>query len=123
MLDERFLLYFGCWDRAGHFLYDRNGNRPQNLPRSAIPETEMDGSKVFLPQPEKVGTGKLTHVISGGLCTTVLAWWGSPFDSRGAVCAVIQCDGWCTGEDLWTRFALVYKDLAPKLTKPTWGAA
>lgn len=121
---RQFLLYFGCWDQPGHFLY-----RPDKmtvseysagadlLPHILLPK-DLDGSRVFLPQPERVGVGQLTHLIRGAECVTVLAWWDRTFDQRGKCNAAIQTDGWDTVDGIWKRFCLVYETLAKQLSKP-----
>lgn len=112
-----FLLYFGCWGGPGHFIYDRN-QRSIDTPPGALPPEALDGSRVFLPYPEKVGHGQLTRLIRGDDCVTVLAWWDRTFDKRGACNAAIQCNGWETADPLWERFSRVYETLAKQLTKP-----
>lgn len=115
-----FLLYFGCWDRAGHFLFDRNGSTIHYSLSHELPfrPVDLDGSSFFLPHPERVGKGALTHVVRNDEAYTVLAWWGSPFDTRGAVNAAIISNGWDDAANLWQRFTFVYPDLAAKLTFP-----
>lgn len=116
-----FLLYFGCWDSAGHFLHDRNGQTIYNESGLGLPfkSDHLDGNSIFLPHPERVGVGALTHVVRGEDAYTVLAWWGSPFDKRGAVNAAIIASGWDSADDLWMRFSRAYEALAAKLTRPT----
>lgn len=115
---SEFLLYFGCWDGAGHFLYDNRRQSIYTPPCNAFPPEALDTSRVFLPYPEKVGHGQLTHVVRGTECVTVLAWWDRTFDQRGKCNAAIQCSGWRSADDLWKRFTLVYTGLAPKLQRP-----
>lgn len=115
-----FLLYFGCWDKPGHYLYAPTGYTLQydGVPTLALRGEDLDGSRLFLPWPEIPGQGQLTHVIRGLECVTVLAWWDRTFDQRGRCNAAIQCDGWELADRLWVRFSAVYSALAQKLKKP-----
>lgn len=117
---KHFLLYFGCWGQAGHYLFDRNkrsiyDSRAEGLPFN---HEALDGSSVFLPNPERRGIGALTHVVRGDDAYTVFAWWGSPFDTRGRVNAAIIASGWDSADELWRRFSIVYEPLAKLLSKP-----
>lgn len=118
---KQFLLYFGCWNEPGHFLFkpDRTTLRRYDpiAPYVLLPE-DLDGSRVFLPQPEEVGRGQLNHLIRNGECVTVLAWWDRTFDHRGKCNAALQTDGWDTADGIWTRFGIVYESLAKQLSKP-----
>jgi len=117
-----FLLYFGCWNEAGHFLWDRNRmtihDPLKQFGPNVIPGEYLDGSRIFLPTPEQPGKGRLTHIVRGGEAVTVLAWWDRTFDKRPGCCAAIQSDGWDNPDYLWFRFCHVYQSLATKLTKP-----
>ena len=121
MLDPKdFVLYWGCWDRAGHFLwtpghnYVREGLDDRHLlvPRAS----QLDGSYIFLPRPEQPGDGALTYLPATD--RTVLAWWGNPWDTRGAVNSAVISSGWYKAEELWARFATRFPTLAPRLTFP-----
>ena len=112
-------VYFGCWKQAGHFLhkpgmhslYDHE-RREMNIPSAG----DLDGSKLFLPQPEKVGTGCITYLPA--MHRTVLAWWGSPWDGRGAVNAAFITNG-DTGEaTAWALFCRYFPEVAEKIDQP-----
>lgn len=116
-----FLLYFGCWGEAGHFVFDQHKHTlsaRRGLPPMALRAEELDGSRVFLPWPEVPGRGRMSYLIRENSCTTVMAWWDRTFDKRGACCAAIQCDGWEQPKQLWARFARVYEPLAKQLVMP-----
>lgn len=119
---KSFLLYFGCWDRPGHFLFDRNKRTvydpEQEYGPRVFSDKALDGSFVFLPRPEEPGVGRLTHVLVGDDCTTVLAWWDRTFDTRGNCNAAIQLSGWENADVVWERFQIVYPALGKVLKKP-----
>lgn len=119
-----FLLYFGCWDRPGHYIWTRDKRTvyAHEVSSLALRAEDLDGSTIFLPRPERPGHGQLTHLFRDGEPITVLAWWDRTFDQRGACNAAIQCDGWERMPRLWERFGRVYSTLAPKLTIPTLGS-
>lgn len=116
--------YFGCKDRAGHYLIDRShrslghhdANR-LNIPR----DHDLDGGPMFLPHPEKVGSGALTYLPACDL--TVLAWWGNPWDKRGAVNTAVMVRGHHDADAVWAAFEQQFPHVAPKLTRPELIAA
>lgn len=118
--NDRFFLYFGCWDEPGHYLFNvyRKKVADSELSRFAMRPEQLDGSKIFLPYPEVPGDGRLTHLVRDGACITVLAWWDRTFDKRSACCAAVQCDGWETFDALWERFSHGFKPLAEQVSKP-----
>lgn len=95
------VFYFGCNEQSGHHLIDRHGRHigHHDAERFRIPrDHDLDGGPMFLPDPEKVGTGALTYLPACDV--TVLAWWGSPWDKRGKVNTAVlvrgklDADGW-----------------------------
>jgi hypothetical protein len=113
------VLFFGCWDEAGHYLkfWDRRTVRDFDADRMMVPHAGvLDGSFLFLPRPEKVGNGALTYLPATN--RTILAWWGSPWDGRGAVNSAIIVSGKATSEECWRRFMAAFPDLARRLTRP-----
>jgi hypothetical protein len=115
-----FVLYFGCWDQAGHFLWEPNHQhmRDFDADRLLIPRgRDLDASLVFLPKPEKVACGAVTYLPAND--RTVLAWWGSPWDNRGAVNSAIIVSGKASAEDCWQRFDATFPALARQLKMPT----
>ena len=119
---NQFLLYFGCWDSPGHFLWDRNKQTIHHpidkFGPLVIRGEDIDGSRILLPWPEVSGHGQLTHIVRGDDAVSVLAWWDRTFDSRPACCAAIQSSGWDDADYIWFRFSHVYEDLALKLKRP-----
>lgn len=77
----------------------------------------LDGTPIFLPFPERVGEGALTYLP--GTDRTVLAWWGSPFDSRGKVNNTIICAGRLSAGEVWLAFGSAFPALVMKLTFPS----
>ena len=77
----------------------------------------LDGSLLFLPRPEKTGTGCITYLPS--IDRTILAWWGSPWDQRGAVNAAFITNGDLGEVAMWQRFVRYFPDLSAKISQPT----
>ena len=120
MSQETIVVYFGCWGQAGHFLFLPNGQhvydyeiRTMSLPTAA----QLDASKLFLPQPEKVGTGAVTYLPA--IDRSILAWWGNnPWDKRGAVNSAIITNGNLVSTEVWQQFTKHFPDLSAKLAVP-----
>lgn len=113
------VLFFGCNGQPGHYLIDNTGRtlREEECRKLQVPsDRHLDGTPLFLPRPERVGTGALTYLPVTD--RTILAWWGSPFDKRGAVNNAIITDGRCTEEEIWARFIAAFPGLAVKLKAP-----
>ena len=114
------MVYFGCWNEAGHFLWNKGWRRLRRHDREKlnIPREEtLDCSPLLLPLPERVGIGVLTYLPAPNM--TVLAWWGSKFDDRGKVnCAVIANSN-MTLDELWNKFKQEFPDPNNYIMKPT----
>ena len=114
------IVYFGCWDRPGHFLWNQNKQwvSDRDIERLLLPTAgTLDGSRLFLPYPEKVGAGAVTYLPAPD--RTVLAWWGlNLWDQRGAVNSAIITNGNLDQTEMWQRFAGYFPELAEKLTRP-----
>lgn len=109
--------YFGCKDRAGHYLHDSSLRLVRDPRKLRIPsEHDLDGGPMFLPHPEKKGSGALTYLPACDI--TVLAWWGNPWDSRGAVNTAVLVRGKHDAEAVWTAFTKECPYLAAKLERP-----
>lgn len=83
-------LYFGCWDRAGHYLHDVRGHhlygdRPSDLPWD---ESLMDGMLLKNGKVPDHPTGKV-YWTCGGKDSFWYAfyWWDRSVDTRGACCS------------------------------------
>lgn len=120
MSDKTVIVFFGCWGAAGHYLWLPN---MQSLPmheanKMSMPTlAQLDGSQLFLPRPEKIGTGTITYLPAPNL--TVLAWWGNnPWDRRGAVNNAIITNGNLGETEMWQRFTRYFPDLSKRLKRP-----
>jgi len=111
------IAFFGCWGNPGHYLWlpGKNSLYPNehrlkelNLPSPLL----LDGSILFLPQPESIGLGALTYLPA--MNRTILAWWGNPWDDRGQTNNAIVIEGHCEESSLWNQFELSF----PELVKP-----
>ncbi len=120
MKQEKIIVYFGCWGRAGHFMHSpgRQYLSDQEIKRNGIPTAaQLDGGRLFLPYPEKVGTGAVTYLPAPNL--TVLAWWGNnPWDQRGAVNQAVITSGELGKTEMWKRFVRYFPELSEKLNQP-----
>jgi hypothetical protein len=82
-------LYFGCWDRSGHFLHDINGSTvwhnyglPSDLPWD---ETVMDGGLLKNGKIPDVPNGKVYWTCGGSEAFWyAFYWWDRSIDKRGA---------------------------------------
>ena len=118
--EETIAVYFGCWNEAGHFLWEpgRRSVRDFDAKRMRVPTANnLDGSELFLPRPERPGTGCLTYLPA--INRTVLAWWGSPWDKRGAVNAAFITNGNLGETATWQRFVQHFRDLSDEIERPT----
>ena len=120
MSEGTIIVYFGCWGAAGHYLWWPNMNSldyHESEKRSLPTADQLDGTRLFLPHPEKVGTGAITYLPAPNL--TVLAWWGNnPWDDRGKVNNAIITNG-DTGETvIWQLFARHFPKLEKQMKRP-----
>lgn len=119
-VSQETILFFGCINRAGHFLWlpnmQRIGDaeaRKMNIPTAG----QLDGTCFFLPHPEKIGSGHITYLPAPNL--TILAWWGNnPWDNRGAVNSAIITNGRLGEIGIWGRFERHFTELSTKLKRP-----
>ena len=107
--------FFGCNEQSGHYLHPRRYE--DNNPHIQQLENQLDGNLLVLPWPEKRGTGALTYLPVLGM--TCLSWWGSPWDTRGAVNNSVLVRGQCTADEVWAAFEKAFPRLAPQLQRPT----
>ena len=118
-MSQNFVLFFGCNEQAGHHLIGPSGYsvRDFEADRLMVPhDHQLDGSCIFLPRPEVAGNGAVTYLPATDW--TILAWWGSPFDKRGAVNNAIIVSGKVRAEECWRLFAAAFPTLASKLMMP-----
>jgi hypothetical protein len=112
--------YFGCYHEAGHHLWQpgRRSVRDFDAKRLKVPQPrDLDGSELYLPHPERVGTGALTYLPA---CDrTVLAWWSPVFDGRPGCNAAVIVEGLHSAAETWAHFARAFPDLEPRLKFPT----
>ncbi|HLF10632.1 MAG TPA: hypothetical protein VJA26_05410 [Gammaproteobacteria bacterium] len=114
------IAFFGCNGRAGHFLWESPHEQLRDFEcdQLGFPKSwHLDGGPLFLPRPERVGEGMLTHLPAPNI--TILAWWGSPFDKRGAVNSAIIVSGNVRSIDaIWFAFEKGFPELAKQLQRP-----
>lgn len=78
---------------------------------------QLDGGRLFLPHPEKIGSGAITYLPAPHL--TVLAWWGNnPWDNRGKVNSAVITNGELRDEILWHKFGQYFPELEKELKHP-----
>lgn len=120
MSQDTTILFFGCINRAGHYLWLPNLNKisESEAHNMKVPTArQLDNTCFFLPRPEKVGTSQLTYLPAPDL--SVLAWWGNnPWDKRGAVNSAIITNGELGTVAMWQRFVRYFPDLSVELSVP-----
>lgn len=102
-------IYWGCLGDSGHHLHspDRGLVRPFECERFRIPTAgQMDGGCAFLPHSKTIGVACLTYLP--GPDRTILAWWGSPWDSRPGVNSAIITEGNVDADECWRRFVTTF---------------
>lgn len=117
------LAFFGCNSRdSGHVIITPNqfyGINDMQCQKLGIPfARELDGSTLLLPKPERHNEGCLTRLPA--LYRTVIAWWGSPWDTRpGANNMIIAKGVEDDFETIWRQFELAFPLVASHFDKPT----
>jgi len=77
-------LYFGCWDRAGHFLVNVHGRyeKPADLPWE---EHIMDATLLRNGKVSDVPDGRVFWTVGGAKAFWyAFYWWDRSVDTRGA---------------------------------------
>lgn len=94
------VLFFGCWARVGHFLWQPDGEWPRE-PRGGLPWHDIDATLTPGPRDRRFGNhfvhgedqheghAKLHHKDNW----TALAWWGQSIDPRGGANAALFVEG------------------------------
>jgi hypothetical protein len=101
--------YFGCWDRAGHYLHAPSGKTLDGVGPFYVWDFEhgipLDGT--FAPGPysrqsregyEDEYAASLTHIRGW----SVLAMWDRSVDARSASNAAFIAEGFLTMEAMWS---------------------
>lgn len=109
------IAFFGCWGKAGHFLFDKDGNHIRGS-ACGLPEEQLDGSPLLLPHPEVPGAGQCTYLPAWDV--TVLSWWNRVFDTRSAVNSHVLCRGHVEPSTMWAIFQHNFPKVAAHHTKP-----
>lgn len=79
-------LYFGCWDRAGHYLHERGGLTIADRRAAALPwrDALLDGGlleNAGLPEPPD---GRVFWTCGGrAVLWHAFCWWDRSVDHRG----------------------------------------
>lgn len=115
------VLYWGCWDGAGHYLWFPSRRTIQNRYEAQalkVPhDHNLDGTAIFLPFPERLGKGALTYLPAND--RTVYAWWGNnPWDRRPGVNSAIITEGNVSTEECWERLQQQFPLLTRNLNSP-----
>jgi hypothetical protein len=90
------VLYFGCWDRPGHFLFQPNGQWPLShaTPFGSFGE-QLDRDH-YKPEEQTEGVARLTH-DSGW---TILAFWDRSVDRRSGCHSTFLAPGTWSAEEM-----------------------
>lgn len=114
-------VYFGCWNQAGHFLWEPGhiSMRDCDAKRMRIPNAIVldNPPGLFLPNKERKGTGCVTYLP--GPNRTILAWWGSPWDSRPGVHAAFITNGDAGEAVAWNMFCRYFPTLSAQIERPS----
>jgi len=116
--------YFGCWNRAGHYLHEPGGSTvfresvgPFTGGMPSGDQLPLDGT--FAPGPRSRARGDiedetavaLTHIRGW----TVLAMWDRSVDARSACNAAFIAEGLKTMDDMWTLARQHYPQIVARL--------
>lgn len=80
-------LYFGCWDRPGHYLFDVGGNHLWDSYPDDFPEPWrklIDGGLLKNGHVEDDYTGRVYWTCGGVAFWYAFYWWDNSVDHRGA---------------------------------------
>ena len=111
--------YFGCLRKPGHHLFRPDGRSMSGFEARSErwPEpSSLDANPLLLPIQEQAGRAICTYLPA--INVTVLAWWGSPFDSRPKVNSAVLIRGLYSGPQVWEHFCSAFRELAEELTPP-----
>jgi len=124
-MSEEFLFYFGAWGEPGHYLWKpgRTCLHGAYLTMGGhwrFGAQDLDGNRLFLPtKDDPAEPRKLSRLIVGERCMTIIGWWSRRFDTRPGSCALVIGSGWDTEEYLLRRFRYLFNDLAGALLDGT----
>lgn len=93
-------LYFGCWDRSGHYLHDRSGSRNERELHQLYPDlpwsiAHMDTGLLRNGRREDVYDGRVFWTVAARLVGRgqaardsralwhAFVWWDNSVDKRG----------------------------------------
>jgi len=86
--EGRLALYFGCWDRPGHYLHRPGGatvwGAKQKIPGFPWSEGLMDGGLLKNGKRPDICDGKVFSTCGGLSFWWAFYWWDRSGDSRGA---------------------------------------
>jgi hypothetical protein len=109
------MLYFGCWNGAGHFLHTSDGRSvyPDRARMLGCPFTagQLDG--LFTPRnaDQKEEDTELVHVHGW----TVLAMWDRSVDNRPGSNAAFLMPGMYDRDLMWTAAERIYPQIVRRL--------
>ena len=87
MNDGKEALYFGCWDRAGHYLHDIHGRHIRRVEEYNLPWPD------YVMDTQLLKNGKVPDIPDGRVFWTcggaksfwyAFYWWDRSVDTRGA---------------------------------------
>ncbi|HYM33366.1 MAG TPA: hypothetical protein VEU47_18855 [Candidatus Cybelea sp.] len=85
--DQKRALYFGCWDRPGHYLHDEDGRTIWHKDRlRGFPwdDALMDTGLLHNGKHLDVVDGKVWWTCGGTPLWLAFVWWDRSVDRRGA---------------------------------------
>lgn len=107
------MLYFGCWNEPGHYLYDRDGRRHFE-PRRGVPfrYTILDAG--LLPPDGPATEGVCHRAQIGGW--TIISFWDRSIDSRPGSNSSFLCPGDFTFEEMLAAARMFYPQICERFT-------
>jgi hypothetical protein len=86
--EGKLALYFGCWNRPGHYLHRPDGNTlwdaKQKIPGFPWSDALMDGGLLNNGKRPDVYDGKVFSTCGGLSFWWAFFWWDNSVDRRGA---------------------------------------
>jgi hypothetical protein len=120
--------YFGCVREAGHYLFDRNGNKARGYggPEQYHLREALSHFDSVLPPPRGDGLYRASFSTLGGLGYCALSWWDGSVDKRPGSNSTVFAPGliW-TPERLLEIYPKAFPWLAERQPQPVtlWAPA
>lgn len=133
----RLALYFGCWERAGHFWHDPRGRQRDDLPTDfpGVWRNLADGGLLRNGKRDDIYTGRVYWTCGGASAFWyAFYWWDNSVDRRGGCNSgfYVRGFGWPEQQTAFDyacsvfprvvsrqKFPLVLQNVPPAVERPT----